>query len=88
MMKILLAICSRGAHSGSAVPHGAVLTGLALLCLLGGTSAQAMSLRELRTLEKTEKQGRRYTDYYLVGVMEGVLEAHHHAVRQGAKPTI
>lgn len=50
--------------------------------------AHAMSLRELRALEKTEKQGRTYTDYYLVGVMEGLLEAHHQAVRNGAAPTI
>ena len=47
-----------------------------------------MSLRELRALEKTEKQGRTYTDYYLVGVMEGLIEAEHHAVRNGAAPTL
>ncbi len=50
--------------------------------------ATAMSIREMRTLEKTEKRGSTYTDYYLVGVMEGTLEAHNHAVRSGAKPTI
>lgn len=50
--------------------------------------ATAMSIREMRTLEKTEKRGSTYTDYYLVGVMEGTLEAHNHAVRGGAKPTI
>jgi len=47
-----------------------------------------MSLRELRTLEKTNKQGIHYVNYYLVGVMEGALEAHAHGVRNGATPTI
>lgn len=50
--------------------------------------AFAMSIREMRTLEKTEKLGSTYTDYYLVGVMEGALEAHNQAVRSGAAPTI
>ena len=50
--------------------------------------AAAMSIREMRTLEKTEKQGSTYSDYYLVGVMEGVLEGHDQAVRRGAAPTI
>jgi hypothetical protein len=48
-----------------------------------------MSIRELRTLEKSDKkQGENYVRYYLVGAMEGVLEAHAKAVREGAKPTI
>ena len=47
-----------------------------------------MSLRELRALEKSGKQGIFYANYYLVGVMEGTLEAHDQAVRNGAKPTI
>ena len=51
-------------------------------------TASAMSLRELRTLEKSSKQGIHYANYYLVGVMEGVLEAHAHGVRNGARPTI
>lgn len=50
--------------------------------------ASAMTIREMRTLEKTEKQGATYTDYYLVGVMEGAMEAHSQAVRNGGKPTI
>ena len=61
---------------------------LALLGLSAVQVAQAMSLRELRALEKTEKQGRTYADYYLVGVMEGLLEAHQQAVRAGTAPTI
>lgn len=61
---------------------------LALVCLWGVQAVHAMSLRELRALEKSGKQGGTYADYYLVGVMEGLLEAHHHAVRSGTTPTI
>ncbi len=53
------------------------------------TSGSAMSLREMRALEKSNpKQGENYVNYYLVGAMEGVLEAHNLAVRNGAKPSI
>ena len=56
-----------------------------LLC----TAASAMSLREMRALEKSNpKQGENYVNYFLVGAMEGVLEAHNQAVRNGAKPSI
>ena len=47
-----------------------------------------MSLRELRALEKSGKNGIFYANYYLVGVMEGALEAHDHGVRNGATATI
>jgi hypothetical protein len=48
-----------------------------------------MTIRELRALEASDKkQGEAYVQYYLVGVMEGVLEAHAHDVRNGAKPHI
>ena len=50
--------------------------------------ATAMTIRDLRALEKTVKLGATYTDYYLVGVMEGALAAHDQAVRAGAAPTI
>ena len=63
----------------------------ALLMLVGASlaaTASAMSLRELRALEKSDKQGTQYGNYYLVGVMEGALEAHAHGVRNGATPTI
>lgn len=50
--------------------------------------ATAMTIREMRALEKTERLGSTYLDYYLVGVMEGALEAHNQAVRAGATPTI
>jgi len=64
------------------------------LVLLAGTvlvlgSAEAMSLRELRGLELSDKKlGPTYVSYYLVGVLEGTLEAHAQAVRTGAKPQI
>ncbi|RFO97944.1 hypothetical protein DIC66_04240 [Rhodoferax lacus] len=52
-------------------------------------SAGAMSIRELRLLEKSDtKQGANYKRYYLVGVMEGALEAHDSGVRAGAKASI
>jgi len=63
----------------------------AVLVLAGASlaaTASAMSLRELRALEKSSKQGIHYANYYLVGVMEGALEAHAHGARNGAKPTI
>ncbi len=63
----------------------------AVLVLAGASlaaTASAMSLRELRALEKSNKQGIHYANYYLVGAMEGALEAHAHGVRNGAKPTI
>lgn len=71
-------------------PRGAAWQWVAALLLLALWSAgvSAMSLREMRALEKTEKQGSTYTGYYLVGVMEGALEAHSQAVRAGAAPSI
>ncbi|WP_241463982.1 hypothetical protein [Rhodoferax saidenbachensis] len=60
---------------------------LALICV--AQAASAMSIRELRALEKSDKkQGENYVRYYLVGAMEGALEAHAHGVRNGAKPAI
>ena len=63
---------------------------LAALCLAGAAlagSAHAMSLRELRALELSDKkQGPTYVQYYLVGVLEGSQEANAQAVRAGAKP--
>lgn len=47
-----------------------------------------MSLREFRALEKSNKQGENYANYYLVGVMEGALEAQAQDVRNGAKASI
>lgn len=51
--------------------------------------AQAMTLREMRALEKSDKkQGDLYVRYYLVGVMEGAIEASAQAERNGGQPTI
>ena len=47
---------------------------------------QAMSIRELRTLEANEKDGKAYASYYLVGVMEGLREANDAGQRAGQKP--
>ena len=52
------------------------------------SAASAMTLREFRALEKSTKQGENYANYYLVGTMEGALEAHTQDVRNGAKPAI
>lgn len=61
---------------------------LVLASALLASQASAMSLRELQALEMTDQQGENYANYYLVGVMEGALEAHLHAVRNGAKAAI
>ncbi len=62
----------------------------AILCIAGALGAaedaRAMSIRELRTLENNEKDGRLYANYYLVGVMEGLREAGDAAAREGRKP--
>ena len=56
---------------------------------LACSAASAMTLREMRSLEKSDKkQGENYVNYFLVGAMEGALEAHNQAVRNGAKPSI
>jgi len=66
------------------VSAGSLLVMAIVLC----QPALAMSLRELRALEKTGKEGENYANYYLVGVMEGAMEAQAQAVRSGAKPQI
>ena len=45
-----------------------------------------MSIRELRTLEATEKDGKAYAGYYLVGVLEGLREGVESSQRNGLKP--
>ena len=57
-----------------------------LAAIFLATTANAMCLRELRALENSNKQGESYALYYLIGVMEGVVDAHAHSVRLGAKP--
>lgn len=62
---------------------------LAAMLALVATQAGAMSIRELRALEATDREhGGLYAQYYLVGAMEGVLEANAHAGRSGGKPTV
>ena len=69
--------------------NAALLWRAAILGLALCTQANAMTLREMRALEKSDKkQGANYVNYFLVGAMEGALEAHNQAVRNGAKPSI
>ena len=75
-------------RTSSAFAHFARTTVLLLACASVVSTGSAMSLRELRTLAKTDKQGDNYVRYYLVGVMEGALEAHAQDVRAGAVPTV
>ena len=58
------------------------------LVMLGiAASAWPLSIREMRALEKSDpKQGASYVQYYLIGAVEGAIEAHAQAVRSGAKP--
>jgi len=57
-----------------------------LLALAAVGSAHAMSIRELRTLEASEKDGKAYASYYLVGVLEGLREGVEASQRNGQKP--
>ena len=59
---------------------------LVFATLAFAAGAQAMSIRELRTLEANEKDGKTYANYYLVGVMEGLREASDADQRAGLKP--
>lgn len=61
---------------------------LVLAGVLAAQAASAMSLRELRALAQSSEQGENLVQYYLVGVMEGALEAHAQAVRNGAQAII
>ena len=61
---------------------------LALALLLANAQAQAMSLRQLSALEKQDKQGASYVRYYLVGVMEGLIDAEKVRAAEGANPRI
>jgi len=59
---------------------------LSLVLAAAATGAQAMSIRELRTLEAGEKDGKAYASYYLVGVLEGLREGVEASQRNGQKP--
>ncbi len=63
-----------------------IFKSLVLSLLLLGT-ASAMSLREMRQLERANpKQGDLYVQYYLIGVLEGIQEANTAVTRSGGKP--
>lgn len=74
-------------HIANPRPHARTGAMLLTSALLAG-QASAMSLRELQALEMRDRSGENYANYYLVGVMEGALEAQLHAVRNGAKAVI
>lgn len=76
----------RGAAQGLSRGRG-VLAGCVLAVFAG--NAASISIRELRALEQVDKDhGELYAQYYLVGAMEGALEAHAHGVRAGARPMV
>jgi hypothetical protein len=58
-----------------------------VVSLLLLATANAMSLREMRQLERANpKQGDLYVQYYLIGVLEGIQEANTTLSRSGGKP--
>lgn len=61
---------------------------LALALLCGANAAQSMSLRQLQALEKQDKQSANYVRYYLVGVMEGLVDAEKERGATGASTRI
>ncbi len=68
-----------------AIARAACLAALALAQLV--TTASAMSIRELRGLEQSDTDhGELYVQYYLVGVMEGAVEANAFVERSARKP--
>jgi len=85
-MPALLSLASpRIARWSSCLPAAALL-GLLTMTV---QSAEAMSIRELRALEKSDaRQGANYKRYYLVGAMEATVAAHDAGVRAGATPSI
>lgn len=67
----------------------ATAASVAILAWSACVPAQAMTLREMRALEKSDKkQGDLYVRYYLVGAMEGAMEASAQAAREGVPATI
>ena len=66
--------------------HKPLVRCLCVALFASAGACQAMSIRELRTLEANEKEGKLFANYYLVGVMEGLREAADTARRTGQKP--
>ena len=57
--------------------------------LVFACATHAMSIRELHALEKSDKRhGPEYVQYYLIGTLEGAMEASAQSVRAGAKALI
>ena len=65
-----------------------LLRALVSLLAIAGWMGQvsAMNLREFRLLDDAKEPTSNYAQYYLVGLLEGALEANSAAIRQGAKP--
>jgi hypothetical protein len=62
---------------------------LVLSAVLFSATVSAMTIRELRVLALSDgRHGESFVLYYLVGAMEGAIEAHAQDVRNGAKPMI
>lgn len=58
-------------------------------CLFVTLDSSAMSIRELRALELSDKRhGPEFVEYYLIGALEGAVEASARDVRAGAKPLV
>lgn len=68
------------------IRFGQLAKTLVLATLAWTAAAHAMTIRELRTLEANEKDGKLYANYYLVGVMEGLREANDADQREHQKP--
>ena len=77
----------RQTHAGFGPRRMAVQRAVLLATVfLIASASQALTIRELRGLELSDKKnGPNYVQYYLVGAMEGALEANAQTVRQGAK---
>ena len=74
-------------RTGGSWPWLFIAASVCWLTLAG--AANAMSIRELRALEKSDKrQGPEYVRYYLIGAMEGAVEASTQTVRAGGKALI
>lgn len=64
-----------------------IAAGVGLMAL--ACTAHAMSIRELRALEKSDKRhGPEYVQYYLIGALEGAMEASAQTARAGSKALI
>jgi hypothetical protein len=79
-------------HSSPCIGHWRTVwrvIGLCTLLALSVRSVSALSIRELRALEKSDaKQGANYKRYYLVGAMEATIATHDSGVRAGAAASI